>query len=255
MILHSQIFGEGPDILICHGYIGSSDNWRFIAKKLASNYTIHCIDCRNHGESFHRDTMTYQDMSKDVEAYISDKKLTNVSLIGHSMGGKIVMQMATNQPNRYNKIIIVDIAPVTYTPHHQAILKALKETNLSELTTIKDCDNSMKTHIKNDTIRGFIIKNIKRNEYNQLYWKINVNAIINNYNEILKAPQFKEQILSKTLVINGESSEYNILKDKEIFKKWCKHLTFNTINGVGHWVQAEAPTEFYNLITPFLKRK
>ena len=113
-MLASQEYGSGQSVIILHGFLGSSDNWRGIAKNYLTNYNVHLLDLRNHGKSFHNQDISYQSMAADVDQYIEAKKIKNPIIIGHSMGGKVAIQSAINKSYTIKKLIIVDIAPITY---------------------------------------------------------------------------------------------------------------------------------------------
>ena len=125
MKLHSTIVGEGKPLLILHGFLGMSDNWRTLGREFAeAGYQVHLIDQRNHGRSPHSEEFNYLVLAKDVKEYIDTHSLENCILLGHSMGGKTAMTAACLFPHVVEKLIVVDIAPRYYAPHHQQILEA-----------------------------------------------------------------------------------------------------------------------------------
>ena len=121
-ILHSQIAGNGHPLLILHGYFGMSDNWKTLGNQFSKDFQVHLIDQRNHGRSFHDLSFNYDLLAQDLYDYIQFYQLEKVHLIGHSMGGKTAMLFATKYPDLIEKLIIVDISPKPYKPHHNAIL-------------------------------------------------------------------------------------------------------------------------------------
>ncbi len=125
-ILHSRIVGEGEPLLILHGYFGNGDNWKTIANTLSDTFQVHLIDQRNHGRSFHSDDFDYELMVEDLHNYIEDHQLRKVNLLGHSMGGKTVMLYAVEFSEKVNKLIVADISPRMYPPHHHDILDSFK---------------------------------------------------------------------------------------------------------------------------------
>ncbi|MBT8319454.1 MAG: alpha/beta fold hydrolase, partial [Gramella sp.] len=126
MKLHSTILGEGKPFLILHGFLGMSDNWKTLGKQFAKDgFQVHLIDQRNHGKSPHSDEFSYALMAQDIKEYCETHNLRNIILLGHSMGGKTAMLTACENKELVEKLVIVDIAPKYYAPHHQQILKGL----------------------------------------------------------------------------------------------------------------------------------
>ena len=251
-MLTSQEIGSGKNIIILHGFLGSSDNWRQIAKLFFSDYKVHLIDLRNHGNSFHDPVHNYEVMSNDVIEYIKDKKLNNSILIGHSMGGKVALEIASKIED-LSRLVIVDIAPRDYIGDHQDVLNALKQANLLECNTITECDKELSVYIKELAIRQFLIKNIKRKENKKFEWKINTNYILDNYKNILKKPYLKDYIEIPTLFIKGEKSNYIEDNDIKNIESIFKNVTIKIIKNAGHWVQAEKPKEFSEITRDFIE--
>lgn len=250
-MLYSQKFGEGKPIVILHGFLGSSDNWRHISKTYFNDYTVHLLDLRNHGQSFQSPIFTYKAMSNDVEDYIKEKNLRDIVLIGHSMGGKVAMQLAT-QIKTITKLIIVDIAPKTYQPHHDDVLAALKHADFSEKKTITECNQELENYIQDQSVRQFLIKNLQRNNEKIFEWKINTDYLITNYSNILTTPIIQSSISIPTLFIKGGQSSYIEKKDEALIQQQFNNVKLKTINGVGHWVQAEKPDLFSHAVLEFI---
>lgn len=240
-----------PAIVIIHGLFGSMHNWNMIAKALGNENQILLVDCRNHGKSFHNDSMSYQEMAQDITVLLDHLKLTNVILIGHSMGGKITMALSQLAPERISKQIIIDIAPKRYPDHHTTIIQSLQSINLNDYTTRSAVNQALKTKIPNEGLRQFLIKNIAPKS--PLKWQINLNAIADNYHQIMDWPTYlTKESLTDTLFIKGSESNYITESDISIIKKIYKHCDIKSINA-SHWVHAEKPAETISLINKFLK--
>ena len=136
--LNIKIFGQGPALVILHGLFGSLDNWVSHAKALADSYSVYLVDQRNHGKSPHSDVVDYQAMADDLLALLDAQGIYQAHLLGHSMGGKTVMQFAGQHSERVDKLIVVDMAPKAYPPHHEEILTALTSLPLATLASRKD---------------------------------------------------------------------------------------------------------------------
>ncbi|MGD1892024.1 MAG: alpha/beta fold hydrolase [Cyclobacteriaceae bacterium] len=135
MKLHYRTLGEGPPLIILHGIFGTSDNWQTFGKQLASDYQVFLIDQRNHGLSPHSDTFDYPSMAEDLQQFIQQHQLGTPIILGHSMGGKVAMFYAIKYPDKFSKLVVVDIAPRSYPEHHQHNLDAMRSVDLSSVAS------------------------------------------------------------------------------------------------------------------------
>ena len=132
MELYSKIEGKGSPLLILHGFLGMSDNWKTLGMQFAQQgFQVHMLDLRNHGRSFHTNEFTYEAMVKDVLAYCEQHQLMGITLLGHSMGGKVAMFFATMHPDRVKEVIVADIGVKYYSPHHTDILAGLNAVDFT----------------------------------------------------------------------------------------------------------------------------
>ena len=252
MILHSKIIGKGEPLLILHGYFGMGDNWKSIANKFAKDFEVHLIDQRNHGRSFHTDDFNYELMVEDLYKYTLHYDLKKINLIGHSMGGKTAMLFAVNYNELVKKLIVVDISPRHYLPHHQFILKALNAVNFDILKTRREVENVLKKYINQENIRQFLLKNVYWKEKGKLAYRFNLESLTKNNEEVGKAiPSFT--VFDKpTLFLKGENSDYILEKDKALINAHFPNNKIIIIKNAGHWLHAENPKDFYNCVMEFL---
>ena len=241
----------GQPIVILHGLLGMGDNWLSIAQKLAQNHILYVVDQRNHGKSFHSDGMNYELMAQDVHNLMTHEALENVILIGHSMGGKTAMMFANLYPHTLLKLIIVDIAPKQYRASHQHYFDAIKQINL-HATSRKEIEDKLVQTIQNKDEVLFLLKNLYRTESGDFGIRFNLNAIENNYMEIVKAIKFNSPIDIPTLFVKGHASDYILDGDCESIKSHFLNATFETIENSGHWVHADNPIGFLTCITKFI---
>ncbi len=183
-LLHSQIQGSGQPFFILHGFLGMGDNWKTLANSFSSKYEVHLIDQRNHGRSFHSDDFSYEHMVEDLVFYMDHYKIDQAIMLGHSMGGKTVMLMSVEHPERVGRMIVADIAPRFYPPHHQIILEALNEVDFSEVSSRTEIDDIFKKHIPENGIRQFLLKNVYRRERDQLAYRFNLESLEENIDEV-----------------------------------------------------------------------
>jgi pimeloyl-ACP methyl ester carboxylesterase len=252
-ILHSNIEGEGKPILILHGFLGMSDNWKSVSLALAKKgFEVHALDLRNHGRSFHSEEFTYEAMANDVLDYCKAHHLSKVDVIGHSMGGKTAMLFACQNPDLVNKLIIADIGPKYYPPHHQDILNGLNAVDFSKNPERSDVDNTLKEYIKIPSVRQFLTRSLYWKTPEQLAFRFNVAVFMKSYEEIGKALS-KDLIYEKsTLFIRGGVSNYVLDEDVPEIKNHFPNAVLETMPKVGHWLHAENPTLFLELVLGFI---
>lgn len=254
MKLHSQIIGKGKPIVILHGFLGMGDNWKSISKKLAENsFEVYLPDARNHGKSPHSDYFTYELMVKDLKKYFDDHNLNDVLLIGHSMGGKTAMHFASEHPEKVSKLIVVDISPKLYQPHHDEILNSLKQLQTKKLNSRGEAEDILKEKIKDQGVRLFLLKNLKREPDNSLSLKPNIEVFLKNRYEIGKALPENFTFEGPTLFISGENSTYISSNDAKLIEKHFPNCKIETVSKAGHWVHAENPKEFLEKIYLYTK--
>src|SRR5690606_33074898 len=162
-ILQARIYGEdkpGTPLLVMHGLFGMSDNWGTFGREFGEKTPVHLIDLRNHGQSFHSDEMSLTAMVNDLEAYIQHHHLDEVDIVGHSLGGKAAMQYAISKSTNIRKLIIADIAPKAYPPHHQKIIEALQAVKFDEASNRRDVEDQLRQYLKETGVIQFLLKNV-----------------------------------------------------------------------------------------------
>lgn len=253
MKLHSNILGEGKPFLFLHGFLGMGDNWKTLGGQFAeAGYQVHLIDQRNHGKSPHSDDFDYQIMADDIVEYCKEHNLEDIILLGHSMGGKAAMLMAAQNSGLVQKLIIVDIAPKYYAPHHQQILDGLTALEEANLSSRKEAENLLKEFISNKGIRLFLLKNLERESQDKLCLKLNLSALKANIEKVGEALPEDQKYLGETLFIRGENSDYITSEDETSIKNQFPKAEIISIPDAGHWVHAENSEAFYEAVLKFL---
>jgi pimeloyl-ACP methyl ester carboxylesterase len=251
-ILHSKVFGEGKPLVILHGLFGMLDNWQGLAKKFGQFFETHIVDQRNHGKSFHAEAHSYELMCSDLLQYLDSQGLDKVYLLGHSMGGKTAMLFATKYPERVEKLVVVDIAPKYYAPHHQEILVGLYAVENAKVASRKEADEILSAHFSQVGVRQFLLKNLCWKTEEELSFKFNLEVLskeIQNIGEaLIEAAVFTEP----TLFIDGETSNYIKPEDQGLIEKHFPDSEIVEIVNAGHWVHAENPKDFFEEVSRFL---
>lgn len=251
MKLNFKEIGEGKPLLILHGLFGSSDNWVSIARVLSKSHKVFLIDQRNHGDSPHSTEFNYDVMAADLKEFVEDHSITNFDLIGHSLGGKTAMVFSNQHPELVDKLIIVDIAPKRYPVHHDSIIEGLKSIDLHKLQSRTEADNTLSKFVPLIGVRQFLLKNLKRNS-NGFEWKINLDAICKEIEEVGKELSATARFANPTLFIRGELSDYILENDMELIIAHFPNAKLATVKGASHWIHAEKPDAFLKEANNFL---
>lgn len=251
MDLFYRELGKGTPIIILHGVFGSSDNWLTPAKLLADSYKLYLVDQRNHGQSPKNDEFTYTTMANDLRHFIEERNIFKPIIVGHSMGGKVAMTFASLNPEKLGKLIVVDIAPKYYPPHHEKILEGLNAINLKSIKSRQEADEILASYESELGVRQFLLKNLYRNPNNEFEWRINLPIITQKIDNVGEALSEGVRIDVPTLFIRGGKSPYISGNDEEHIRDIFSRVEIKTIEGAGHWVQAEKPHEFVSTVRAF----
>lgn len=252
MILNSIIIGKGRPLIIAHGYFGMSDNWKAMATRFSSNFEVHIIDQRNHGRSFHSDDFNYDLLVEDLFNYINHYQLKDIILLGHSMGGKMAMLFAVTFPDLVNRLIVVDISPKYYPPHHDFILKALNNVDFDKVTSRKEIAKILSKDIDNEGVIQFLLKNVYWKSKTQMAFRFNLKSLTENNNEVCEPLPAFTSFEKPTLFIKGENSGYISQDDDILIHTHFPSALILNIKNAGHWVHVENPDDFYDNIVHFL---
>ncbi|MBC3786055.1 alpha/beta fold hydrolase [Spirosoma utsteinense] len=248
-----QTGDTGPAIVIVHGLFGSSDNWLTISKTVAAlGYRVFSIDQRNHGQSPRSNDQDYTSMAADLHEFLVDQQLENPVLVGHSMGGKTVMQYAMDYPDGFDKLVVVDIAPKFYPIHHAEIIRGLNAIDLLGITSRNEADAVLSRYEPIVPVRQFLLKNLYRNAQGQFNWRLNLPVIERELHGIGDELTNPKIVHKPTLFIRGSESPYIVDEDIPTIKRIFPAARIETIQDAGHWVQAEKPVEFVETLMKFI---
>ena len=252
MKLFSRIYGEGDPLIILHGLFGMSDNWNTLGKRFSESFNVHVLDLRNHGRSPHADEFNYDVMCNDLSQYIEDNNLKDVILVGHSLGGKLVMKYAFEFSENIKKMIVVDIAPREYdVDFHKNLLNKLLQIPLNQFKQRKEVENVMIQYGIDKNISLFLLKNLYRDDFGSFLWRFNLKVLASELDNIKPADFITGELQIPTLFIKGEKSNYITEQDEIFISKYFKEVNFCTINNAGHWVHAENQDDFYRKALDF----
>ena len=255
MKLFHRILGQehSETLLILHGLFGSSDNWQTLAKRFAEDYQVVLVDQRNHGHSPHDPVFNYTVMAEDLLELVYDLQLTGFHLLGHSMGGKTAMTFAQSHPEFLDSLMVADIAPHAYPPHHRQILAALSSATDEVLQSRKSAEAHLSQFIPEPGVRQFLMKNLYWKTKGQLAWRMNVSVLSDAMQAILGA--VAGQIIDlPTLFLRGTASNYIQESDYTAICNQFPQVSFVDFEGAGHWLHAEQPEKLYRTVVEFMEQ-
>ncbi|GAL80774.1 alpha/beta fold hydrolase [Algibacter lectus] len=252
-LLHSNILGEGKPFVILHGFLGMSDNWKTHGKHLSEQgFEVHLVDQRNHGRSFWDANFSYEVLAEDLKTYCEAHNLKDITLLGHSMGGKTAMLFACEYPELVSKLIVADISPRFYPVHHDGILAGLSALNFDVIKTRGEADTALSGYVDDIGTRQFLLKNLYWIEKGKLALRINLDVLKEEVSEVGEALPSYSNFDKPALFMRGDRSEYIGVGDEAIIKNHFSDFEIVTIANAGHWLHAENPKDFFAALLNFI---
>ena len=254
MQLNYKKIGEtGKPLVILHGVFGFLDNWLTIGKTISEQgFVVYLVDQRHHGRSPHEGSLDFPTLAADLKEFLSQQNLDNPILLGHSMGGKTVMEYAVNNPDTFEKLVVVDIAPKQYPIHHTKLLKGLNALPVEEIETRQQADDFLSTYEPILAVRQFLLKNLYRKEEGGFDWRFNLPVLTSDMGKVGAEITASKPVETSTLFIRGAKSDYILDEDWDNILKIFPNAQLNTIENAGHWVQAEQPKVFVEHLLNYL---
>ena len=244
--------GVGDPVFLIHGLFGSLSNLGNLARALAPNYRVISVDLRNHGDSPHQPEMSLLSMAQDIVELMDYLSIASAYFVGHSLGGKVAMQLAMSEANRVKSLVIVDIAPVKYQDNNSIIINNLYDLSKVIIKDRKMADSFLSLQGVEFFVRAFLLKNLRRNIAGNFELKININAIKANYENHLSAAPQGEIFTGPCLFLKGENSDYIDQQKLPIIQSIFPKSSVKTIEAVGHWLHAEKPELFNQMVLQFI---
>jgi esterase len=263
-LFYRQI-GEGPPLFILHGLYGSSDNWISIARQLSDQFTIYLPDARNHGQSPHETTHSFDDMASDLAELMNDLQIYQANIAGHSMGGKTAINFTALFPERVKRLMVIDISPRTYqlanndaqVENHRSILSALNHLDISNIETRQQAENWLAMRIPNASLRQFLLKNLHRLPDGKYEWRLNINVLQQSLNQIMAG--FEDKIIdlnfykNPVMFLKGEKSGYIDFTGEQLINQAFPAAKIEIVKNAGHWIHADNPDEVVRQFNNFFK--
>ena len=254
MHLHFTTLSAGEPLIVLHGLLGSHQNLLPASRRFAEHFQVFAVDQRNHGQSPHHDEMYYDAMAGDIARFMDKHNLSTAHVLGHSMGGKTAMQLALNHPDRVRKLVVVDMSPRAYGPRFASLLSALRELRPERFKTRPEIDQALAPSIPEESLRQFLLKNLMPDGRGGYRWRIHLDAIAENYDNLREAVRGSTPFTGETLFLLGGRSDYVGEDDRSTIMRLFPQAQFESIPDAGHWVHAEKPAEFGEAVMRFLKQ-
>ena len=255
MELFHREYGSGKPFIILHGVLGLSDNWVSFARNIAEEgFHVYIPDQRNHGQSPHHRTFNYYALVDDLVEFIDQHDIQNPVVMGHSMGGKVAMRYALENTHEIEKLIIVDTSMRTYVGHtyHRQLINTMLEVDFSKVENRSDVEEQLNEKISSERVRQFLLKNLYYNNNDQLAWRPNFEVIGENLEDMYQGVFYSTRFEKPALFIKGGKSQYIVAEDFRSIRKNFPNVRFKTIEEGTHWVHADEPEEFYQIVKDFV---
>ncbi len=252
MRLHYEEFGDGRPLVILHGLLGSSDNWLSLGKRFGEGFHVVAMDLRNHGASPHAGSMSLPEMAGDVAETMDGLGLAGARVIGHSLGGKVAMELALDRSDLVERLVVVDIAAREYAPRHVGLLKILTGLDLGKFRSRTEVSAELEPLIPNLQFRQWLMKNIGSGAGGRLKWKPNLVAIQGSYPALTAAVEGGRSFAGSALLLSGGRSDYVEAGDLKAMRGLFPSLEWEVLAAAGHWLQAEQAEDFFRICSGFL---
>lgn len=253
MLLHSNIIGKGKPFVILHGFLGMSDNWKTLGRQFSEQgFQVHLVDQRNHGRSFWNDNFSYELLAEDLKNYCEAHTLNEITLLGHSMGGKTAMLFSSLNAGLVSKLLVADISPRFYPVHHETILEGLSALDFDMIKSRGEADKVLGDYVTDFGTRQFLLKNLYWVEKGRLGLRINLEILKEEVAEIGESLPSYLRFENDTLFLKGDRSEYIGAEDERLILNQFPNANIVTIANSGHWLHAENPKDFFAEVINFV---
>jgi esterase len=251
--LHFTRSGTGPPVVLLHGLFGAGGNLGALARALQGSFEVYSLDLPNHGRS---DWLQQADLSTQVDClrqWMQEQQLPCASFVGHSLGGKVAMQLALGHPSLVTALVVADIAPVVYPPHHDAVFAALDAVVAGQCTSRAQAAELMVEHIEEEGVRQFLLMSLQRGADGIYRWRFNLEGIKAGYQAVRAAPLAEHAYPGPVLFIKGGESDYILERHRESILALFPGAKVKTMPGCGHWLHAQQPRLFNGIVSRFLQ--
>ena len=244
---------EKPYVGLIHGLFGDLNNLAMVRRGLEDEFNVLSIDLPDHGQSQQTPQFSFQGYAELILELLGFLSISEIHIVGHSLGGKIAMTLALNHPGRVNKLILADIAPVRYTPRHHNVFSGLLNLDLEQVRDRKHADEELAKHIIEPGVRQFLLKSLFKQD-DSFRWKFNLPLLHRDYDLLSEAIHADQPFAGDVLFIKGGNSDYLLAEHSEHIQSLFPNSQAKIIQGTGHWLHAEKTTVFNRIVKTFLQQ-
>ena len=252
-VLRTRTSGQGPDLVLLHGLFGQGSNLRSIARALEADFCVHCLDLPDHGRSPWLKEASLASYAAAVAEWMEQNKLPTADFLGHSLGGKVAMELALTKPERVGKLVVADMAPVTYAEHHQQILEALQRVAAQRCQTRIEAEALLSEVIDDPGVVGYLLMSLEREAEGGVHqWRFNLAGLADGYGRLREAPSEAAPFQGQTLFLKGSESAYIQVSHEQEIRRRFPRSQLLTVNEAGHWLHIDQPGPFNGAVRSFL---
>jgi esterase len=250
--LHHAHTGDGPPVILLHGLFGSGSNLGALARALADSRGVYSVDLPNHGRSGWLEDATLATMAGCLADWMTHQGLPCAQFVGHSLGGKVAMQLALARPRLVSALVVADIAPVDYPPHHDGVFAALDAVAAGQCASREAAAGLMAGHLQEQQVIQFLLSSLRRDTDGVYRWRFNLEGLKRGYGAVRSEPAGTAPFGGAVLFIKGGESDYIREEHRARIVKLFPRAGMKIMPGCGHWLHVQRPSLFNSLVRRFL---
>lgn len=252
--LHSTVRGKGPPVVLLHGLFGSGSNLGALSRALQDSFSVYSVDLPNHGDSDWLEEADLATIASALADWLAHRGLARARFVGHSLGGKVAMQLALAQPDRVAALVVADIAPVAYPPHHDTVFAALDAVAAAQCSSRQAAAEIMAQHLQEEQVIQFLLSNLRRDGAAGIYrWRFNLEGLKRGYAAVRAEPAGHRAFPGPVLFIKGGDSDYIRAEHRSHILSLFPAAEMKIMPGCGHWLHVQRPSLFNSLVGRFLR--
>lgn len=252
----SEVFakaaGEGRPVVLLHGLFGAGGNLGALSRALREQFRVYSLDLPGHGGSAVPTPFNLPGMAASLTGWMDEQGIDAAGFVGHSLGGKVAMEVALSAPGRVAALVVADIAPVHYPPGHDDVFAALFAVDAAQCRQREEAQLLLAQHVSDPGVVQFLLSDLRRDAAGVLRWRLALQALHAAYPELARAPAGGRSYAGPVLFIKGGESNY--LKDSQrpVIEALFPAAQVRVLPGTGHWLHVEKPEVFNGIVQRFL---